>query len=337
MTAKHSLEPVPEYRQKVLKFAVPLTRPQNAGVAANLPGNVLFRFRFGNEAGEDDATLLLPCGADVVEETWLTHSLVKIGKQSGIRFAACDDYQFTSLNVDAVSPDDISAKTRTAYDELLAVATQRGYPHLIRAWNFFPHINEGAGDAECYRQFALGRAEAFASAGQNQATFPAGTAIGTRSGTNLQIVMLSGRMPARMVENPRQVSAYDYPRQYGPVAPSFARASLIESAGNRQLLISGTASIVGSESRHHQDLTHQLEETLVNISTLAKHSGWTKQPATENTAPLLRVYLRSEADCAAIQTRVRQEFGQDARIFFLYGDVCRSELLLEIESVFWIA
>jgi chorismate lyase/3-hydroxybenzoate synthase len=342
MTANISLEIGADYPQRNLQFAVPLTRPESASVAAQLPGNVLFRFRFASAAeafvrNDSVTTLLMPCDAAVIEETWFTHSAVKAGSQGGLCFSACDDYQFSFINIDPTSRHTIRAQTRAAYEKLLAAASQRGYPHLLRGWNFFPQINEGEGDNECYRQFTVGRAEAFSSAGQSHATFPAGTAIGTRNDSTLQIVMLSGRVPAKMLENPRQTNAYNYPRQYGPAAPSFARASLIESAGYKQLLISGTASIVGSESRHHQDVVHQLEETLINIQTLANHCGWKKHPAAANAAPLFRVYLRAAADCVAIHARIRQEFGQDARIFFLYGDVCRRELLLEIESVFWIA
>jgi hypothetical protein len=59
------------------------------------------------------------------------------------------------------------------------------------------------------------------------------------------------------------VSAYDYPRQYGPAAPSFSRAALTPDP---LLLISGTASIVGHASVHLGDVTAQLEETLANLA-----------------------------------------------------------------------
>ena len=58
--------------------------------------------------------------------------------------------------------------------------------------------------------------------------------------------------PAARVENPRQVSAWRYPRQYGRTPPSFARAMMLPAQD--ALAISGTAAVVGHASAHHDDL-----------------------------------------------------------------------------------
>src|SRR3546814_12468443 len=56
---------------------------------------------------------------------------------------------------------------------------------------------------------------------------PAATAIGRCDDARVvQVYWLAARTPGMPVENPRQVSAYRYPRQYGPQQPSFARAML---------------------------------------------------------------------------------------------------------------
>ena len=83
-------------------------------------------------------------------------------------------------------------------------------------------------------------------------TLPAGTAVGTMSGP-LKIHFLAARQPGTHVENPRQVSAYEYPRVYGPCSPSFARATLRPSISGSHLLIAGTASVVGHVSEHIGD------------------------------------------------------------------------------------
>ena len=77
----------------------------------------------------------------------------------------------------------------------------------------------------------------------------------------------AARVPGTPVENPRQVSAYRYPRQYGPQAPSFARAMLPPSQA-MPLLLSGTASVVGHESKHHDCVESQLAETFANFDSL---------------------------------------------------------------------
>jgi chorismate lyase/3-hydroxybenzoate synthase len=344
MTATSGAGKASQLTQEPIQFVVPLPNPMNpvsGTLVAPLPAHELFRFRFTTttkaSVSEREASIPLnPSAERIAEEIWLTHSAVKSCSQNGMTFSECQEYQFCCYIADATSPDDIRDQAESAYTKILRTASERGYPHPIRAWNFFPQITEGDGDKECYRQFSVGRAHAFDDLGLTKQDYPAGTAIGTHDDSSLLIILISGRTPANNVENPRQTSAYDYPRQYGPVGPSFARASLLELGNEKQLLISGTASIVGSKSQHTDDLLNQLEETLTNVLTLAAHCGWKKQDRAPHKAPLLRVYLRSAQNLATIEQRIHAELGEDARIFFLHGDICRTELLLEIESIFWI-
>ena len=140
-------------------------------------------------------------------------------------------------------------------------------------------------------------------------------------------------MPARALENPRQVSAYDYPRQYGPAAPSFSRAMLTPDP---LLLVSGTASIVGHASVHPGDVAAQLEETLANLDSLLRHARARTGFGSAQLGPasLVKVYLRSAARCRCrSRARLRERLGQDVPFLILAADICRSELLLEIEVV----
>ena len=125
---------------------------------------------------------------------------------------------------------------------------------------------------ERYKLFCLGRARAFAAvhATSPDIGYPAASAVGKPRGVRtLQVCWLAGREAGTTLENPRQVSAYDYPRQYGPAAPSFSRAALTPDP---LLLISGTASIVGHASVHLGDVAAQLEETLANLDNLLRHA-----------------------------------------------------------------
>jgi chorismate lyase / 3-hydroxybenzoate synthase len=102
------------------------------------------------------------------------------------------------------------------------------------------------------------------------------------------------------------------------VSPGFARAT---RAADGTLLISGTASIVGHESRHAGDVREQLEEIVRNLAAL------------EARAPrLLKVYLRDSALVDAIEERLREVYPGSAPLF-LAGDICRKELAVEIEAV----
>jgi chorismate lyase/3-hydroxybenzoate synthase len=131
------------------------------------------------------------------------------------------------------------------------------------------------------------------------------------------------------VENPRQVSAWRYPRQYGPSAPTFARAMHAPTCPP-QLYISGTAAIVGHTSHHPEDLAAQLNETLANLDSLLDAAGST--PSLGAMSPL-KVYVRHASDVPAVRELLRARLGDKVPLVLLQGDVCRRELLLEIDGV----
>ena len=225
--------------------------------------------------------------------------------------------------------------SEAAYRGLLRFQAQSPYRHVWRVWNFITDINEGEGDEERYKHFCLGRARAFAAvhARSPDIGYPAASAVGKPGGARtLQVCWLAGRDAGTTLENPRQVSAYDYPRQYGPAAPSFSRAALTPDP---LLLISGTASIVGHASVHLGDVAAQLEETLANLDNILRHARARTGFGTAELGPasLVKVYLRRATDAAVIETRLRERLGPEVPFLVLAADICRSELLLEIEVV----
>jgi chorismate lyase/3-hydroxybenzoate synthase len=160
--------------------------------------------------------------------------------------------------------------------------------------------------------------------------FPAATAIGHQHATGrLQVFWLAARIEGTAVENPRQVSAYRYPRVHGPVSPSFARATL---AGDGALLISGTASIVGHSSVHDNDIVAQLDETVRNLSALQSLA----LPQAPTMRTLLKAYVRHAADAETVARRLRTILPPELvaqEVIYLAADICRRELLLEIEGI----
>jgi chorismate lyase/3-hydroxybenzoate synthase len=128
------------------------------------------------------------------------------------------------------------------------------------------------------------------------------------------------------VENPRQVSAWRYPRQYGRTPPSFARATLLPA--DDVLAISGTAAVVGHASAHAGDIEAQLGETLRNLETLLTTGGL---PAGFDHRAPLKVYVRRRSDENAVRTFAAKHL-PDAPLLIVHGDICRAELLVEIDG-----
>jgi chorismate lyase/3-hydroxybenzoate synthase len=143
---------------------------------------------------------------------------------------------------------------------------------------------------------------------------------------------IAARQPGVQIENPRQISAFRYPPQYGPRSPSFSRSMLLPGgAAAEPLLISGTASIVGHRSRHADDAAAQLAETIGNITVLLAAAAAKRDRPFRVAA--LRAYLRRPDGADAVQGAIARQYGADVPLVLLAADICRRELLLEIEAV----
>jgi chorismate lyase/3-hydroxybenzoate synthase len=230
---------------------------------------------------------------------------------------------------------DLVADSKAIYAELLQQVRPSTHPHLLRIWNYLPEINLGAEDAERYRQFCVGRAQAVDAAFNSPP--PAATAIGSSwSQSGLQLIALCAKTPAIALENPRQTPAWQYPRQYGQVAPGFSRGALLHPENQPAiLLVSGTASIVGHASMHSTDVAEQCRESLRNLRALLdegeKHSA---ASFTLAACQALRVYVRDPAQLAAVQAVFAGSSIPPHAVVYLQGDICRRELAVELEGVF---
>jgi chorismate lyase / 3-hydroxybenzoate synthase len=225
-------------------------------------------------------------------------------------------------------PDDpLADHTRRAYLDLVRAIRARGFPHPIRIWNYFSRIHGDECGLERYQSFCTGRARALDELGVSEESMPAATAIGTRA-AGLFVYLIAARSPGQAIENPRQVSAYRYPEQYSPESPAFARATRIETEQGPQLLLSGTASITGHESRHIGDCGAQTREILANLDALHATAGSDVPPPA-----WLRIYLRRPEDQPEVAAILARHYPRPPALHWVYGDVCRRELLVEIEGV----
>jgi len=297
---------------------------------------------FGKDIRE---TATLPCPLIKVDtrqlgnmdmvEVWAYPTPVSRGEKYGVHYSASNEILFGYVHLpdsDQVPPDVISCK---AYRHIFDLLQAKGYPYLIRVWNYLPNINQVTNGQERYRLFCLGRHNAFAQ--QNrfaECELPAASTIGTRNG-DLQIHFLAARQSGRQIENPRQVSAFHYPRCHGPRSPSFSRAILKEWNDGRHLYVSGTASIVGHESCHDGNLDEQLQETLRNIESLLGHAGHVSEIRDDflNNLSCMKIYLRHPRHFVQVKDSLERRFGREMPAIYLQGDICRSDLLLEIEAI----
>ena len=103
------------------------------------------------------------------------------------------------------------------------------------------------------------------------------------------------------------------------------------------MFISGTASITGSATQHASDAVRQTEETLDNIAALiaeenlARH-GLPGLGTSLASLGLARVYVKRPEDYAAVRAVCERRLGA-LPLTYAIADVCRKDLLVEIEGV----
>jgi len=254
-------------------------------------------------------------------------------------------YQSESASFQRLESDSIvfaAAKVQTCDQDLEAV-TERLYSELIentqglsiyRIWNFVPNINDVPRNGlENYQAFCKGRAQAFQRVYQQdmEKFLPAASAVGT-SENQLSVIYIAGHHACSHLENPLQTPAYQYPKDFGPRPPSFARATAMHTPQGIELFISGTSSIRGSQSIG-TDISKQLEMTIENLKIIeAEFFRQHPQASTERSCKV-RVYLRHAADFEYTREYLRAHYlrAQDS-VVYIQADICRKELDVEIET-----
>jgi len=228
-----------------------------------------------------------------------------------------EDVRFGEIVIDDATP--LEDATREVYTRVIREVRDAGYPYFVRMWNYVGGINAFDAGRERYQLFCAGRHDAFVAAGyHHDVDLPAASAVGME-GRGLVMHYLAARAPGVQVENPRQVAAYHYPRQYGPKSPSFSRATV----WNDIVFVSGTSSVVGHVTTHAGDVTAQLEETLRNLEAVLAQTG--RSLANVVAA---RTYVRHARDHDVIARRLGDVFPAN---LYLAAEICRANLLLEIE------
>jgi len=303
--------------------------------------NLLLGFQFGCDTKEPNhpavfCLQLKPLNHRQLTEAWWYEGDVSYTQAGCVRVAECLEYTVAAIQRDATDTNEIRSQTRQAYVELINAIRSTNHKNLVRVWNYFDEINRGEGDSERYRQFSIGRAEAFQEMGISDEHAPTGTAIGTQSG-GLTLIAVASNHEYRPVENPRQTSAFNYPSIYGPKSPKFSRGGFVSSESHRLFLISGTAAVVGHESNFHYNTRLQANETIENLACLCDAISEAKPDATQfalDNQSILRVYVKNPEDYTLVSQEVGAKMNIDKRnIAYLHGTICRRELMLEIDGV----
>ena len=243
-------------------------------------------------------------------------------------------------------------RSLNAFQRMKNLLSESGYgiSDLYRTWIYQGHIVDPEGETQRYKE--LNRARSDVYHGQEFITqflpqthqgiaFPASTGIGADDYDVVISCQAAKSQRSDLIivplENPMQVPAFDYGEVYSPKSPKFSRATAYVAGTDAKVYISGTASITDSESRFEGDPERQTHQTLDNIAALvtpenlAKH-GVNGFGATLENLAVVRVYVKEKEHFSAVR-RVCEQRIAGTPVIYTFADVCRPELLVEIEGI----
>ena len=223
---------------------------------------------------------------------------------------------------------------------------------LLRTWIYQGHLVLPEGETQRYKELNRARTDFFA---YNKTQFlkqylpekfegtvyPASTGIGADDADVVISAMALDTERKDVVvvplENPNQTSAFDYGAVYSPQSPKFSRAMAVAVGDECLVFVSGTASITDSESQHLEDPVKQTEQTLDNIAVLIEGENLARHGIPGIACGLsnlecVRVYVKRPSELELIRQVCERRLPEVPTIYTV-ADVCRPELLVEIEGI----
>jgi len=221
------------------------------------------------------------------------------------------------------------------------------FNNLVRQWNFIGDILGMKEGFQNYQVFNEVRSEYYKKY-RSVAGFPAATGVGMKfGGVFLDFCALKSddTVKLRAINNPNQVNAYDYGQQVlkgvatGSSSvkhpPQFERGLLMINKTCNTLFVSGTASIIGQETIGIGDINEQAIVTIENIRKVADNERIKQLTGSQDLSPgkfsLLRVYIKKQEDFNPVK-KICYEYFPDSPVIFIEADICRDDLLTEIEA-----
>lgn len=322
----------------------------------------LFRAYYGERMPATSFIVQPPCGGQALAiEAWALG-----GEDVDVQFPATDVVTISYDGLRWIYAAGISSPSgaATAYEESECAFKQlaerlnaagASFQDVPRIWLYQGGItehetNQEGEQIERYRELNRARTDFFEqqeALGQmtvspdGEICYPASTGIGM-AGRGLTISCMGLQTDRddvlmQALENPRQTSAFDYSKRFSVKSPKFSRAMAVRIGDYATIWVSGTASILDSETVHKGDVERQTEQTIDNIERLISQENLQRHGLPGAGAKLsdlakVRVYVRHLQDYETCRAVCDRRFGA-VPIIYALANVCRPDLLVEIEGV----
>ena len=247
--------------------------------------------------------------------------------------------------------DTITEASERAFKMAVTILNEEGLniQNIIRQWNYIEDIAivEDVNAPQNYQDFNDVRARYYDQI-QFKQGYPAATGIGQDTGgVIIDFIALSesDNISIKPIANPGQIDAHQYSElvlegsSVQKCTPKFERAKLVTIGSRSYIYVSGTASILGEKTVHVGDVEKQTLTTIENIKRLFSRENQDSLGLDFDVSKVqfshLRVYVKNKEDIPAVKKVCDRELNCKSCLF-LESDVCREDLLVEIEGVFTV-
>jgi len=272
---------------------------------------------------------------------WKT-TLISEGINGGVLFQN-DESKVLIGHVQSYSNQSCKLNSEHAFSKLERMFNSVGFPinSIVRQWNYLEDILGYDGQEQRYQAFNNTRTSVYGNA-FDKTGYPAATGIGMNQGGVIIefLAIQSDQLKTIPINNPSQIAAHTYSKNVlagdGCVlktTPKFERARYLEIFGKKLIFISGTASIIGEKTFGAGNPAEQTEVTINNIKQLyskqilEKISGDSLNPKYGHA----RVYVKDRKYFSVIKRTFKSHFG-NLPVVYIIADICRKDLLVEIEG-----
>lgn len=283
---------------------------------------------------------------------------VRRKRLDGLPYTVVTGADFREVHGGGIATDgageDISTQAKDAFERMKAILRREGltFGHVVRQWNYIESIvgvrRERRKSCQNYQAFNDVRT-VYYGASDFPRGYPAATGIGQAAGgVILEFMALDAPAGVRVLplSNPRQVDAHRYSGGVlvgEPIAevpektsPKFERAKLVVRGLSGIVFVSGTAAVLGQKSVGRRDVEAQTRTTVENIAALAGNENLARgglAPSPEGgVLSYLRAYVKRPADIPKVRRICESAFGPIPALY-VRADVCRPELLVELEGI----
>ncbi len=290
---------------------------------------------------------------NITEDTTINYR-----NNKGIFYTTINTKDYTQLFAGDISVEKLeqgySVQADGAYRLMKQILASESmtFSNVIRQWNYIEgilNINTETGKQYQNYQILNDVRAVYYSKERFEHGYPASTGIGMNAGgIILEFIAIKPNNGVNIVplKNPVQTDAYDYSQgvlvgnslmqENKKSSPKFERAKYISINEKKTIYVSGTASIRDEKTIGINDVRKQTEVTIENIANLVSKTNLNNAGISNNYKKIsfsfIRVYVKNISEINAVK-EICNAYYRNVPINYLVADICRDNLLVEIEGI----